>query len=154
MIMTPLDDFLVIAKKNTYANPDITPILLSNGKKRYTFSDGAFSYTDTYHVNNNSFRGIETVTENSIIRWKMEYTGGVVCEVIPQEQIYAFLKEVLQKVTPDMPFRGPERVKKGLLRYHNIVTHRDAHTFRGEETISTGNILIYALAYYGELLEG
>ncbi|MFA5797931.1 MAG: DUF5680 domain-containing protein [Candidatus Woesearchaeota archaeon] len=148
-----LEDFLVNAKKSTYANPDQKPVLLEDGKKKYAFSDQGYTYEDIYTTRNESFYGTETVKHYDIPVWRMEYTGRIVTNLLPQDQVYAFLKKALHNVEKNIPFRGPKEFSGGMMQYTHTLLSADTTTFKGIEEIFVGKTKVYELKYCGEWLE-
>lgn len=150
-----LIDFIVLAKRATYAAPEqnafVDPIL--PGSYQLEFRKGPFFYRDIY-FGSDFFIGQETVYFNKIPIWGMCYAGGVNNE-IDQEQcpeLYSFLKTALRQVDPSAPYRGPEEYRLGKYAYTNRFLGQISR-FSGSEMISIHEIPLYQLHYSGGILE-
>ncbi len=142
--------FIQKAKINTYAG-DAEEKKHGDGSKELIYGEGGFKYKDKY-FGYNPFIGNEVIYSNNIVVWGMNYYGGVVCQDIPENEVYEFLKEALKKVPEDSPFRGPKNFKKLDLEYINKI-HGDVERFLGVETIFHKGKKIYQLYYQGGVLE-
>ena len=130
-----LREFLVEAKINTYASKgESEETKLADGSKLLEFKKGEFRYVDKY-IGSESFSGEELVYQNNELIWNMKYEGGLVSNTLPSSQVYEFLKQALQKVTTEKPFRGPDNFKENDLEYVNEVKGT-VEKFKGEESIS------------------
>ena len=101
-------NFLVKAKRHTYASPVNNEVKLEDGSKRLTFSEGFLVYIDTYY-GFNPFIGQELVLLQNKPIWGMNYSGEIVSPNLKSEEVYAFLKEALGQVSVTFPFRGPQQ---------------------------------------------
>lgn len=147
-----LSEFLVEAKINTYAsNGELGETKLTDGSKEFRFKKEGFEYKDKYR-GSESFSGEEIVSQNKKPIWKMSYDGGVTSEIVSSAQIYEFLKEALQKITIEKPFRGPDNFKKEDWEYINKVEGR-IDRFTGEESILFKGDTVYKLNYQGGLIK-
>lgn len=143
-----LSKFLVNAKKNTYASKGETgEAILIDGGKEFRFKENEFLYIDKY-FGFNPFIGEEIVFENEKVIWGMNYYGGITEKIIPEKEVYQFLKEALKKVSEKSPFRGYSELKIGFLKYQNKVKG-DIKKFQGEEAIYFKGKIIYRLSFYG-----
>lgn len=121
---TLLDDpnfreFYVTAKRSTYAaGGDQKAEVMENGGKRYVFWDKKrwpqWRYIDTYY-GYNPFFGNETVEEAPCVPpviWtpiaQMSYSGYAKGTEDEVKRIFAFLEKMLQRVSIQSLFRGPE----------------------------------------------
>ena len=78
-------EFLVKAKKGTYANSDAPKVIPSRLKsKDYEFTDGNFTYHDTY-FGGIKFMGEEVVYYNDNILWGMNYYGVTMDDSLTEE---------------------------------------------------------------------
>jgi hypothetical protein len=135
-----LANFLVKAKKATYASSDRMNI---NAERplhaELEFSEGDFYYRDSY-VGFFQAPGMEEVRleKNGKTIWTMAYSGGMLKKYQGDkkfaESIFAFLKKALNLVREDIPFRGPEKLEEGDLKYVNKI-EGDITRFRGHEKI-------------------
>lgn len=143
---------MVNAKKNTYASKRETgEDILIDGGKELRFKENEFLYIDKY-FGFNPFIGEEIVFENEKIVWGMNYYGKIIQKVIPEKEVYQFLKEALKKVSEKNPFRGCSEFKSGFLKYQNKFKG-DIKKFQGEETIYFKGKIIYRLNFHGGLVE-
>ncbi len=143
-----LKKFIVKAKIATYATGgEFAEKNLKDNSKELIFEESPFKYRDRY-FGHNSFIGEEIVWENDKLLWGMNYFGEIVSKEISSEKLYYFLKIVLRLVTEDLPFRGPNKFKKGNFVYQNKV-EGDLLNFSGKETIFYKNKIVYFLHYHG-----
>lgn len=146
-----LNEFLVEAKINTYAsNGELGETKLADGSKEFRFEKGEFEYKDKYR-GSESFSGEELISQNEKPIWRMSYNGGVTSGIIPSAQVYEFLKEALQKVTIEKPFRGPDNLRKDDWEYINKV-EGTVDQFIGEEQILFKGEVVYRLNYHGGVI--
>lgn len=143
--LNELANFLVKAKKGGYAGSE-EKRREADGSKTFTFQEGNFHYTDNY-------AGSLQAPGNEIVRWQradgqriwhMAYSGGMLKWFYDKEELtqetFKFLKEALMNVTPDLPFRGPERyVTKGGNQKrnftYNMSVRGNLERFSGNENI-------------------
>ena len=135
-----LANFIVNAKKKGYAGGEEKTREV-DGSKTFTFEEGNFYYTDNY-AGSSQAPGDEIVRwrrKNGQRIWHMAYSGGMNQEYwnndVLSEQTFKFLKEVLMQVTPDLPFRGPQRYENEDFRY-TMEVNGDIQRFSGAEWIS------------------
>lgn len=145
-LIMELIDFLVEAKKNTYAG-NIGGWLLGDGGKRLKFCNDEFEYRDLFY-GYNPFFGQETVKTNGKVIWLMNYGGGITDNSADQEQTYRFLKTCLLDVPREEPYRGPSKIIEGDMTYENRV-EGNIERFQGTEIIKIDDKIIYNLNYGG-----
>ncbi|MBB1091373.1 hypothetical protein HUU61_08715 [Rhodopseudomonas palustris] len=156
MDIVRLTDFLVEAKRRTYAGLDddatiATPAL--RGSKQLEHRASPFAYRDIY-FGMGFFVGQETLSVDDQVVWSMAYSGGAqddITDVATLRAIYAFLRRALAAVDPALPFRGPQFIRDGGLAYENSAVGTLSR-FHGLETISCNDRKVYALHYSGGLL--
>ena len=147
-----LEEFLVKAKKNTYATAgEGGEKTLIDGSKSLTFEQGRFKYVDRYY-GSKTFSGEEVVWQNNKAKWSMNYYGGLTSNMKPAKEVYAFLKEAMKLLTVDKPFRGPDELVDGDFKYINKV-RGSVEFFKGEEKIYFKEQEIYHLNYHGGLID-
>ncbi len=139
-----LAEFLVCAKKNTYAAKakEVPPSRLKSHDFRYDGADG-YRYLDSY-VGGEHFSGEEIVWLHEIPVWSMNYAGRVIGNHFSGD----FLKEALLAVPADLPFRGPQIYTKGNYHYHCRVGGETAW-FQGYEEIFYNDEKIYECYFHG-----
>lgn len=109
-----LIEFLLLAKKNTYAAADNQTKSSRTNSHDFGYEDNnGYKYYDTY-LGGECFAGEEAVWLHEQPVWSMNYVGRVIGENFSGD----FLKEVLKEVPVEQPFRGPEIYTKGDYHYH------------------------------------
>jgi hypothetical protein len=146
-----LAEFLVRAKRSTYAaqgDEASVPALLP-GTHQLEFTDGQRLYRDVY-AGGRRFAGQEIVYLGDEVEWSMAYAGGVLADLGEADvaEVYAFLRIALERVTVELPFRGPGRLSRQSWRYRNRI-RGTIDTFEGRETIARDGVVVHALTYAG-----
>ncbi len=141
-------EFLVKAKKGTYANGDASKSSSSRLlSKDYHYEDGNFTYHDTYFGGIN-FMGEEVVYYNDNILWGMNYYGVTIDSNLTEEMMDKVLRIALMKVGEDeniIPVRGPKEFVNGDYLY-TFSVDGDMENFVGIEKICKGNKLMVNLS--------
>lgn len=149
--MSQLKDFLIEAKKQTYANGNVKKVESSRlNSFDYEYTDGAMIYHDTY-FGGTDFIGEEVVyDENQTPIWAMNYHGITFNENLSEEVVNNSLRPALMKVGEDdvLPLRGPREFVNGKYKYTFKVTG-DLNNFEGEELIVKGKEKVYYLKCHG-----
>lgn len=147
--------FLLHAKRCTYAvqgdNASVPPLL--PGSLQLEYREPPFFYRDIY-FGMASFVGQETVYFREHPVWSLSYAGGVVPEIHTRNEvraIYAFLRQALQLVAYERPYRGPQFYHADTYRYLDA-SQGDITRFHGEEMIMSGGKRVYELHYNGGML--
>ena len=140
-------DFLIRAKKATYAGKGAETISSREKSHDLIYEDGDYMYYDTY-LGGNKFAGEEALWISKTPFWSMNYVGRVIGENFSGD----FLKEALLLVPEDKPFRGPELYVNGDYEFRCKV-EGDFEWFQGKETISYKNTIIYECFFHGGLIE-
>ena len=152
--MEELYNFLIKAKKQTYANESIEKKDASRvGSNDYEYSDGKMTYHDTYFGGTN-FMGEEVVyLEDNTPIWGMNYYGVTLDDSLSEEAVDNALRPALIKVGEDdiLPVRGPKEFENNGYKYTFEVTG-DLNYFTGTETISKDGIKVYQLKCHGGLI--
>ncbi len=141
--MDRIIDFLIDAKKVTYAGKGAESKSSRPSSHDLEYQDGNLRYLDTY-LGGASFAGEEAVWEDSIPIWSMNYCGRVLEEEFEGD----FLKEALSNVPKDMPYRGPRYYRNGSFEYKCIV-EGDFGWFTGHEDIYKDNKKVYECNFHG-----
>ena len=144
-------EFLVKAKKGTYANGDASKSSSSRFlSKDYHYADGNFTYHDTY-FGGVKFMGEEVVYYNDNILWGMNYYGVTIDDNLTEEMMDKVLRVALMKVGEDkdiIPVRGPkEFINDDYLYTFNV--YGNMENFVGTERIYKDDKLIYELKCHG-----
>ena len=148
-------DFLIEAKKSTYANGTAEKIESSRlDSKDYEYKKGNMLYHDTYFGGTN-FIGEEVVYIDNKIYWAMNYYGVTLDENLGEEAIDNALRPALMQVGVSeniIPVRGPREYKNGDFKYTFEVSG-DLTNFSGIETIYKNDKKIYELKCNGGLIK-
>ena len=151
--------FLVIAKKNTYANGNAARVEPSRtGSKDYqyeeTIKNRHYCYHDTY-FGGEKFIGCEVVYIDNNPIWAMNYNGYSVVENLDEDAMDNALRPALMKVGEDdsvLPVRGPSEFVNGEYKY-TFKQSGSIQNFTGIERIYKNNILIYELNCSGGIIK-
>lgn len=151
-----LYNFLIEAKKQTYANENVKKIASSrNGSSDYEYSNDKMIYHDTY-FGGTKFIGEEVVysSENVTPIWGMNYYGVTLNENLSEEAMDSALRPALMKVGEDniLPVRGPREYVNNGYRY-TFEVNGDLEYFDGIETIFKGDEKIYVLKCHGGIIK-
>ena len=136
-------DFLIKAKKATYAGKggEVVPSRPNSHDLKYI--DGSLKYIDTY-LGGIKFAGEEALWKDDVPFWAMNYIGRVIGDGFSGD----FLKEALLHVPAEYPFRGPTHYENGGYVY-DCKIKGDFHWFKGYEEISLDGIKIYECIFHG-----
>ena len=150
--MEDLYNFLIEAKKQTYANENVKKISSTRvGSHDYEYSSQNMIYHDTYFGGTN-FMGEEVVylSSNETPIWGMNYYGVTLDKSLSEEAVDKALRPALMKVGDDniLPVRGPKEFINDEYKYTFEVTG-DLDYFEGEETISKNDKKVYVLKCHG-----
>ena len=148
--MEKIYEFLIEAKKQTYANENVKKVEASRkASSDYEYSNGNMTYHDTYFGGIN-FIGEEVVYEGDNPIWGMNYYGETLDEGFSEEAIDKALRPALMKVGEDdiLPLRGPREYVNGEYKY-TFVVNGDLSSFEGEESIYKNEKRIYRLKCHG-----
>ena len=145
-------DFLIKAKKATYANANVEKVAASRrGSNDYEYSDNGMTYHDTYFGGTN-FIGEEVVYDSGSEKpiWGMNYYGVTLDQDLSEEAMDKALRPALMKVGEDdtLPVRGPKRFINDNYEY-TFSVDGDLEHFDGVEEIRKDGVLIYRLRCTG-----
>lgn len=150
--MEDIKDFLIEAKKNTYANAAVEKKASSRvGSNDYEYSNGKMVYHDTY-FGGTQFIGEEVVylegSEKPV--WGMNYYGVTLDHELSEEAMDKALRPALMMVGQDdvIPVRGPKSFEDGEYKY-TFEVDGDLMNFNGLEQIYKGDKKIYELRCSG-----
>ncbi|MDO4742229.1 MAG: DUF5680 domain-containing protein [Candidatus Saccharibacteria bacterium] len=147
-----LEEFLIKAKKATYANASVEKVVASRrGSNDYEYSDNGMIYHDTY-FGGTDFIGEEVVYDSGSEKpiWGMNYRGVTLDLNLSEEAIDKALRPALMKVGEDdaLPVRGPKRFINDDYEY-TFNVDGDLERFDGIEEIRKNGELIYQLRCTG-----
>lgn len=152
--MKELEQFLIEAKKQTYANENIEKVNSSRlDSKDYEYKKDNMLYHDTYFGGTN-FIGEEVVYVDNKIYWAMNYYGVTLDSTLGEEAMDKVLRPALMMVGIDdiIPVRGPKEFNNGEYKYIFDIDG-DLNYFNGTETIYKNNQRIYELKCSGGLIK-
>ncbi|MDD3159840.1 MAG: DUF5680 domain-containing protein [Candidatus ainarchaeum sp.] len=150
-----LANFIVQAKKNTYASTNIKEIKSErSGFKELEYRKNNFYYRDSYSGFFNA-PGQEIVRIDNHPVWAMAYSGGMIEKLHENTefalQTFNFLKKCLLKISIDKPYRGPDIFKEKEWKYTNKLTG-NIKNFSGLEKIYYNDKLVFRQNYIGGLI--
>ncbi|AMC93635.1 XRE family transcriptional regulator [Erysipelothrix larvae] len=138
-----LIEFLVEAKKHTYAGKGPKCESIRSGSHDYEYKKHPFTYIDTFY-GGESFCGEEVVWNHDTPIYAMNYSGRVIGPNFSGD----FLKAALLHCTQDMPYRGPHYYEENGFIYQCNVTG-DMMWFQGYEDICFKGQKIYECYFHG-----
>lgn len=140
-------EFLIRAKKATYAGKGAETTPSRPASHDLTYREGELMYYDTF-LGGERFVGEEALWIGEKPYWSMNYAGRVTGECFSGD----FLKEALLRVPFDKPFRGPNFYEKGDYAF-KCETDGDFEWFIGYETISYKGKEIYECHFHGSIIK-
>jgi hypothetical protein len=145
-------EFLVKAKKSTYASGDVSKKVVESDKSTtLVFEDGGFKYHDNY-FGGEPYGGREVVFFKGEPIYMMVYYGLVDKDVTDFRGVYGVLQKALSLIPENSPYRGPKEYIEGDYEYiNNFVGEID--NFSGEEVIGYKGREIYKAKYIGGLVD-
>jgi len=147
-----LCEFLVEAKKSTYAAGDSVPKIINDDKSTtLIFENGDWKYHDNY-FGGEPYGGREVVFFKNQPIYMMVYYGQVDTSVADVNKVYGILRSALKLIPEDKPYRGPKKYNSGDLIYENNFTG-EVDNFTGEETIVENGKEIYRARYIGGFVD-
>ncbi|KWX79803.1 XRE family transcriptional regulator [Paenibacillus riograndensis] len=145
--MKGIIDFLLEAKKETYAGKGSETPPSRPQSHDLAFQKGNLKYLDTY-LGTKKFAGEEALWEDGKPVWALNYAGRVLADGFSGD----FLKEALLHVPEDKPFRGPETYRRDGFTYKCTVDG-DFQWFSGYEEIWNGADKVYECRFHGGLIQ-
>lgn len=152
--MNNIEEFLIEAKKQTYANENVEKVNSSRlNSKDYEYKKDNMIYHDTYFGETN-FIGEEVVYIDNDIYWAMNYYGVTFDDTLGEEAMDKALRPALIMVEKDdiIPVRGPKEFNNGEYKY-TFDANGDLNYFNGIETIYKNDKKIYELKCSGGLIK-
>lgn len=151
-----LYEFLIEAKKQTYANANVKKADSSRKDSHdYHYQNEKMTYHDTY-FGGTKFMGEEVVYCNyETPIWGMNYYGITIDESLSEEAMDKALRPALMAVGEDedvIPVRGPKYYQNGEYEYSFFVKG-DLDCFEGTETIYKGKTKVYELKCHGGIIK-
>lgn len=152
--MNNIKEFLIEAKKQTYANENIEKVNNSRlNSKDYEYKKDNMIYHDTYFGGTN-FIGEEVVYINNETYWGMNYYGVTLDNTLGEEAMDKALRPALMMVGKDniIPVRGPKEFINCEYKY-TFEVEGNLDCFNGVETIYKSDKKIYELKCNGGLIK-
>ncbi len=147
-----LREFLVKAKKSTYASGDASKEIVELDKSTtLIFEEGDFKYHDNY-FGGEPYGGREVVFFKGEPVYIMVYYGLVYEEIADFRGVYRILQKALSLISEDKPYRGPKEYSEGNYTYINNFIG-EISNFSGEESISYQDKELYKAKYMGGLVD-
>ena len=153
-------DFLIRAKKSTYANSKVEKAKSSrSGSSDYNYEEiidnKKYIYHDTY-FGGTKFMGEEVIyCDSDIPKWGMNYYGVTFDETTSEEVMDKVLRPALMKVGEDksvIPVRGPSKFENNEYIY-TFKVKGTLEIFDGVEQIYKHDKLIYELHCSGGIIK-
>ena len=155
-----LADFLIEAKKQTYASGDEAKVASSRASSNdyhyeKSVNGASMAYHDTY------FGGVKFMGEEVVYcgegtpKWGMNYRGETLRTDLSEAAMDAVLRPALSMVGEDkdiIPVRGPREFERDGFKYEFTVDG-DLESFHGEEKLTKDGELIYKLVCDGGIIE-
>ncbi|HWQ04578.1 MAG TPA: DUF5680 domain-containing protein [Longilinea sp.] len=138
--------FLLLAKKSTYAAGADSSGSSRPASSDLTFEQGDFLYFDTY-LGSRDFIGEEAVWFRGQPIWGMNYHGIMLVEAVP-EGFVEILHAALKLAPPEAAYRGPSELTLGDFRY-TCKWQGGIDRFQGSEQIDHLGLPVYDLVFHG-----
>lgn len=146
-------EFLLIANKAGYADPNAKVSHTTDGGHKIVYTHDNITFSD-YWYGGNPFSGQESVAVDSKTVWAMQYRGGVPEGAsVTYEEVFSFLKKALAQCSADEPLRGQAEFTEDEWRYTNTWSHNLAE-FTGHEEINYRGEVVHITDYFGGLVDG
>jgi hypothetical protein len=142
-------DFLIEAKRHTYAAGVPPTGSCRRGSKDLGYTAGDYEYLDSY-FGTSDFLGEEVVYKKGIPIWGMNYYGQSIVDA-DSDGMGEILHAALMEPPRDAPYRGPRSFSKGDLVY-SCSWKGDVGDFYGKEEILRKGKRIYSLRFHGGCL--
>ena len=136
-------EFLVRAKKATFAGGGAKMEPSRPNSKDLQYVEGNLKYIDTY-LGGANFAGEEALWKDNIPFWSMNYIGRTLSE----DFSIKILTDALLRVSAEYPYRGPLHYTDGYYSYKCAISG-DFHWFSGSEEIFYKNTKVYELMFHG-----
>jgi Domain of unknown function (DUF5680) len=141
-----LAQFLVEAKRSTYASQQGQIVPSRKGSKDLAYRKGEYYYVDSY-VGEKDFSGQEIVYLRDEPIWSMNYYGWMLRDDVPAGFIET-LRGALLRVETNRPFRGCPMYSQGKYIYRCDTQGAAVH-FVGREWIEYDGAEVYSLYFHG-----
>ena len=151
-LLHDLRDFLISAKRKTYAGSDDDTTIenpLLEQSLQLEYREGDWFYRDIYYGMSH-FSGMETVYLSGRPVWSMTYSGGTKpdLDVGKTRGVYTFLRSALRDLPEVFPVRGPAVFRSSDYHYR-LDAEGDLSRFSGQEYIRCQGVEVYTLTFAG-----
>lgn len=152
MDLRQLNHFIVIAKAASYVGNGQRAPSSRTGSHDLRFQEGEWTYLDSY-FGGRDFIGQEVVSLAGKPVWAMNYYGRILrADLITPAQAGQLIKAALSKMYLEGRFLGGFEYHHETFAYRDL-SEGDAACFKGTETISCGDEIVYELVYHGGLIK-
>jgi len=149
--LADLGDFIVQAKKKTYAGNANKLLPYRLGSKDIQYINGDWAYHDSY-LGDSDFIGQEAVYYQQKPIWAMNYFGYILDnDTFSSAEAGDMIMKSLSKLYTENRFLGAFEHTEGDLRYVDT-NNGDLKRFTGKEQIFKKDRLVYELVYHGGML--
>lgn len=146
--MNEIIQFLILAKKNTYAGNALEEKVPTRPKSHdLIYENGNYKYIDTY-LGGEQFIGEEAVFINNNPIWAMNYNGIEINEKFSSN----FLKKALSTANSEMPYRGQRKFQDGDYTYVCEVNGNFKY-FNGKEIMYFHDEKVYECFFSGGIVK-
>lgn len=142
-----LADFLLRAKRATYAGHAAEASAERPEAHEFSYEEGNLTYRDSY-FGGHQFHGQEVVRQDHQPIWCMNYSGRTLSDLFSGD----FLKFALRHGMVDMPYRGPRLFRNGDYTYV-CETEGTLDWFYGTEAIYQQDTLVYECRFHGGYIQ-
>lgn len=142
--------FVADAHRNGYATTDAAETD-DFGATCIEYADDEYHYVDRY-VGSRTFVGFEVVSYERQPVWAMAYSGAPTEPSVAHADVYPFLREALEAVSPENPYRGPDSFDGERFTYR-ADTDGTIARFTGVEKVECDGTVIYRGEYGGGRLD-
>ena len=148
IIENEIIQFLILAKKNTYAGNALEEQVSTRPKSHdLIYKNGKFKYIDTY-IGGEQFIGEEAVFIDNEPIWAMNYNGIEINEKFSSN----FLKQALSTVNAKMPYRGQSKFQDGDYTYICEINGKFEY-FNGKEIMYFQDEKVYECNFSGGIVK-
>ncbi|WP_436925899.1 DUF5680 domain-containing protein [Halosimplex amylolyticum] len=148
MDSSDLRAFVAEAHANGYATAE--GIETDDERTVIEYERGDWRYVDRY-VGGREFLGAEVVNYRGDPVWGMHYDGYLTADDVGADEVYDFLRDVLERVSESDPFRGPD-FERGEFAYE-CRANGDLGRFDGSEAIRLAGRTVYEGRFAGGRVE-
>lgn len=152
--LTQLNNFLIFAAKNGYANSDVKTTKQADGSETINLHNDRWKLDDNYFTSKDGkrFYGREVVFYDSKPFWFVAYSGFVDVSSEPSE-VYTFLKQAMLRPMKDFPVRGPKNFQDKDWEYEFKDVIGTVSEFTAKETINKKDKEVYKAYFIGGLID-